>query len=383
MAWRNEHRIVWARLNKGSGMQTNNDAAQPSISSTHCRFGDLRYFTNDGPIGDSLREYGEWAQVEIDFLTEFTPTGSTVVDVGAFIGTHALAFSDAVGPDGAVYAVEPQPQAFGLLADNVARNSATNVTVLNVAAGAHAGETHTALFPPTRRFNGGLSAMSDSDSADTSGVPVQSIDALRLGACDLVKIDVNGAEEGVFAGMTEVIQTLKPIIYCALNDTWRLRRVHEMKIFAGWSFYLVRTSAFNPRNIFGNRINFFGDAQETGILLTAPDVAVEERLGLHLDVIRIESAAGLEELMDSTPRFGVEMDAEIERERLQSRMYTLSSEVEGLRFANASLHRTIRESTELASRVRHEYESSRSWKVTRILRMAGNLVRRVVKRRAR
>ena len=233
-------------------MEAKNDSDQPSISSADCRFGNLRFFSNDGPIGDSLREYGEWAQVEIDFLTEFTPTGSTVVDVGAFIGTHALAFSDAVGPDGAVYAVEPQPQAFSLLADNVARNSVTNVTVLNVAAGAHAGETHIAAFPPTRRFNGGSLVTSDSRGAETFDIPVHSIDALQLDACALVKIDVGGAEKGVLDGMTELIRTFKPVIFCEVNDAAGFQRIQEMKILADWSFYLVRSSAFNPRNIFGN-----------------------------------------------------------------------------------------------------------------------------------
>jgi hypothetical protein len=173
------------------------------------------------------------------------------------------------------------------------------------------------------------------------------------------------------------------VIFCELNDVDRFQRIHGLTTLAGWAFYLVRSSAFNPRNIFGNRINFFGDARETGVLMTAPGVAVEERLGLHLDVIRFDGIAALGELFSETPRFGVELDGEIERERLRSRVATLTSEVDGLRFANASLYKEIRESKDLASTVRHEYESSRSWKVTRLLRRAGNLARKVLKRLGR
>jgi FkbM family methyltransferase len=362
----------------------NNDASgQLSISSTDCRYGKLSYFTNDGPIGDSLREYGEWAQVEIDFLSRFAPDGSTVIDVGAFIGTHALAFSDAVGPEGRVYALEPQPEAFQLLTTNVERNSATNVTVMNIAAGARAGEATIDMFPRDRRFNGGSSRTSDSPGTKKAQVPVQTMDSLQLDSCALIKIDVEGAESEVLNGLTDVIHKFRPVIFCELNDVSRFEKVHEVIALADWAFYLVRLSAFNPRNIFGNRINFFGDVRETGVLITAPDVAVEEQLGLHLDVIRFDDIAALEVLLNETPRFGVELDVEIERERLRSRVAALSNEVESLRFVNTSLYKSVRDATELAAIVRHDYESSRSWKLTRGLRTWGNLARKVLKRLGR
>jgi FkbM family methyltransferase len=364
-------------------MANNEGHGQPSVSSTTCRYGNLSYFTNDGPIGDSLREYGEWAQVEIDFLSAFAPGGSTVIDVGAFIGTHALAFSDAVGPEGRVFALEPQPEAFQLLSTNVGRNSATNITVLNVAAGARAGDTTIDLFPHDRRFNGGSSRTSDSGGTTTVGISVQAIDELPLDSCALVKIDVEGAESVVLDGLTDVIHKFRPVIFCELNDVSGFHGIMNAPALAGWAFYLVRSSAFNPRNIYGNRINFFGDARETGVLITAPDVVVEEKLGLHLDVIRFDGIAALEVLLNETPRFGVELEAEIELERLRSRVAALSTEVDGLRFANASLYKSVRDATELASTVRAEYESSRSWKLTRVLRTAGNVARKVLRRLGR
>jgi len=364
-------------------MDKPDDVSEVSISSTDGRYGNISYFTNDGPIGDSIREYGEWAQVEIDFLNEFVPAGSTVLDVGAFIGTHTLAFADAVGPEGRVYALEPQPEAFRLLTANVERNAATNITSLNVAAGSEPGETHIASFPQADRFNGGATKTLNASAEGTFDTRVQSIDALQLDACALIKIDVEGAEKDVLDGMTHVIRNLKPVIFCELNDQAGFQQILESEILTDWNFYLVRSSAFNPRNIFGNQINFFGDAQETGVLITAPDVAVEKRLGHHLDVIGFDSIPALERLLNETPRSGVEVDAEIERERLRSRVEALTKEVEGLRFANASLHKALREETELVSTVRHEFESSRSWKLTRVLRMAGKLARKVMKRLAR
>ena len=46
-------------------------------------------------------------------LAAAPPPGGTAVDVGAFIGRHALAYARAVGSGGRVVAVEPLPGTFG------------------------------------------------------------------------------------------------------------------------------------------------------------------------------------------------------------------------------------------------------------------------------
>src|SRR5205807_114456 len=51
----------------------------------------------------------------------------TVIDAGANIGSHALAFSKFVGRHGRVYAFEPQRLVYQLLAANLAANGITNV----------------------------------------------------------------------------------------------------------------------------------------------------------------------------------------------------------------------------------------------------------------
>ena len=88
---------------------------------TPTRRGSMMAFRNDsGALTQSLRAYGEWAEHETTFCARFLLPGDTVLDVGAYIGTHALAFADHVGPGGRVISFEAQPASFTLLAHNMA-----------------------------------------------------------------------------------------------------------------------------------------------------------------------------------------------------------------------------------------------------------------------
>jgi len=51
--------------------------------------------------------------------------GDIVFDIGAYVGDTALWFSKAVGPQGKVYAFEPEPSNFEKLKANLERNKVT------------------------------------------------------------------------------------------------------------------------------------------------------------------------------------------------------------------------------------------------------------------
>src|SRR6185369_1212467 len=88
-----------------------------SFAST--RYGALRVINSDDIISKSLRLYGEWAQLEIEIVSSFLSPGQVVIDVGAYIGTHSLAFSKAVGTSGRVLAFEPREPIAAILQDNI------------------------------------------------------------------------------------------------------------------------------------------------------------------------------------------------------------------------------------------------------------------------
>ena len=82
------------------------------------RYGTFYCLSGNDTISNALRTYGEWAQHEIDILSQFISSGDTVIDIGSCFGTHAVAFASQVGPEGEVFAFEPLKRNFDILSLN-------------------------------------------------------------------------------------------------------------------------------------------------------------------------------------------------------------------------------------------------------------------------
>lgn len=249
------------------------------------RYGALTVFANDtGAVTQSLLIYGEWAENEIDFLRHFVTTGSTVLDVGAYIGTHTLAFARAVGSTGRVIAIEAQPDTFDVLKRNVLAN------VMGDAASSHPGivqlenaivsdrlgeiiipaidverENSFGSASLLETLTGGPPALDD-DIQGRARVQSITIDSLDLQSCALVKLDVEGVEDIVLRGAVQTLQRCSPVIYCECNTLAAglkslavLESIHY-KVFA----HVVQ--AFNSNNFFNAGVNIFGEAREVALV---------------------------------------------------------------------------------------------------------------------
>ena len=94
------------------------------------------YFCHfDEYIGLSIREYGEYSELELKTILEFINEGDTVFDVGANIGCFSVPFAKKVGSNGKVYAFEPQKFIFNLLKENAVCNELNNLQIFNNAIG--------------------------------------------------------------------------------------------------------------------------------------------------------------------------------------------------------------------------------------------------------
>lgn len=136
--------------------------------------------------------------------------GDTVVDVGAFIGDHAVAYAERVGFKGQVLAFEPYRPAFACLAVNCRELS--QAYLYNVALGAAAGSANI-IMPADANF--GTVSIKPTSPGDTR---VTALDNLQLSSCAFIKIDVEGYEPEVIKGAIETIKRYKPIMYIELND---------------------------------------------------------------------------------------------------------------------------------------------------------------------
>lgn len=153
---------------------------------------------------------GRYAPLEGALVRAFLAPGDTFVDVGANFGYFTLMGAAAVGPAGRVVAVEADPRMSAELGANVALNALERVTVVEAAASDAEGTARLSGF----RVDGGnwgvSSIAAELDGAVAVDVPCAPLDALldRAGVdgVALAKIDVEGAEGRVLAGMAEGVR---------------------------------------------------------------------------------------------------------------------------------------------------------------------------------
>ena len=135
--------------------------------------------------------------------------GDHFVDGGANIGYFTLTAATLVGPRGRVDAFEPMPETHARLAENVSRNGFDAIVRRHQAAlSDHAGQAqfHYYLGP---HFNHGCSSLFTTAGVETRDVTVETRrmdDALSGTTPRLVKLDVQGAEPLVVAGMEGLLK---------------------------------------------------------------------------------------------------------------------------------------------------------------------------------
>ena len=247
-----------------------------NILETQTRYGKMKIFSHDiGGIGKSLVAYGEWAEHEIAFLRHFLGPGSSVIDVGAFIGTHTLAFSRFVGARGRVYSIEPQPVFYDILKSNIALNKRKNVSTINAAVNSITGSMAIKDFDITADKNFGGNALGDqlarnSPATNTSNasqiISLVTLNSLNLKRCDLIKIDAEGMESAIIAGGDQLLRQEKPIIYSECNSIESGAKILSILRTIGYQVYMHVVESYNKNNYNSNGENIFGNCREAALL---------------------------------------------------------------------------------------------------------------------
>lgn len=151
--------------------------------------------------------------VEDRFLLQpYLRKGMVVMDVGANIGYLTLFFCRSVGPQGSVFAFEPEPDNFGDLARTIERNQIKWCTPVNSACGASDKEAVIAS---------GLNGYVQPDNAGPPNCHMVSLDSFAaqrgIAKVDFVKIDVEGFEADVLLGMSEILRRDRPVLYVEVH----------------------------------------------------------------------------------------------------------------------------------------------------------------------
>jgi FkbM family methyltransferase len=153
---------------------------------------------------------GRYEPQETLILSHLLHDGDVFVDAGANWGYFTLAAASLVRPNGRVIAFEPEPRMAKMLAANIIRNGLTAVIVRPLALGGGEGSVHFASFDADGG-NWGVSRgvfpgeLSDFECATRALDDV--LDDDRVERVQLLKIDVEGGEVEVLAGMRRGLAT--------------------------------------------------------------------------------------------------------------------------------------------------------------------------------
>ncbi len=150
---------------------------------------------------------------EYRILHDLINPGDWVIDIGANIGHYTKRFSELVEAHGRVIAFEPVPTTFSLLSANVQLFAHPNVSLINAAAS----DKLDVVSMSIPNFSTGLTNYYEAHLSYAAGsklsVLTMPLDSLRIDQhISLVKIDAEGHEAFVLAGMRKLIKASHPVL---------------------------------------------------------------------------------------------------------------------------------------------------------------------------
>lgn len=209
-------------------------------------------------VGDAIgralhwRGLSDWEAETIRIMVPLFREGGTFVDIGANTGPYTL-LACAINPHISVVSFEPVPRIRDALSENVSLNGwSARVEIRPEAVGDQVG---------TSMFHIPHASVPTSASLNPEGfrgipgelveVPLTTIDTVTTGrTVDIVKIDVEGFEDGVLRGMTRILTKDRPAIVVECNPGGPHAEVERVLARHGYSFFhLSRHRAYSAAHI--------------------------------------------------------------------------------------------------------------------------------------
>ncbi len=197
---------------------------------------------HDRGIGEYLFLRGEYALGRVAEIKEVVKQGDIVIDIGANIGYFTVLMANLVGPQGKVYAFEPDPRNFSLLQRTIKKNGFTSVIAEQKAISNKTGEF---LLYQTRSWSS--NTLTPTNCVLTTKIQVITLDTFlsQEDHIDFVKMDMDGSEPLAIQGMVQLI-----------------RRSPNLRVLAEYQ-------PGNLKRYLSNPLDFISIAEQCGLKLVA------------------------------------------------------------------------------------------------------------------
>ncbi len=176
-----------------------------------------------------------WDSDLLPIILEHIKEGDTVIDAGAWIGGHSMAYAKKVGVTGKVTAFEPNPDAYNVLILNVGKFK--NVECFNFALG---DTSRIVDFSVTKTWGDSGYVGDDHKMTEVRMVPLDDYHDLEP---NFIKIDVEGCELKVLKGAEKTIEKHRPKMVIEINAPALFRQ--DNTAFQVWSWLEDRSYELN------------------------------------------------------------------------------------------------------------------------------------------
>lgn len=303
--------------------------------------------------GDTDREM-------MDCIEQDSPLGKNIFDVGAFIGSSSLVFSKYIGEKGKVIAFEPNPFNIKKIEKNFSLNPelAKKIKVYNYALADVEGKMSMAL---SESVDSGMSSTSRLDighptihSEDLPGefikveVLVKTLDSFVDEVKvipNIIKVDIEGAEDKFLLGAKRTIKKYKPVLYIEIHSEYCALKCFEILLSYGYSVHILKEEQDNRvmvKAVYVKNLKTYSLEDREKIAQQSVETSINLLNGVN---VLIKDNIDLKNILREEHRKLTKMSEELNIELAEKKVYM----------------------KELDEKI-NSMENSRSWKVTKPFR---------------
>lgn len=193
----------------------------------------------------------------IKVFMQLIKNATTIIDIGANTGLFTLLAARA-NPACKVIAFEPVPFIYEMLQKNIHLNDLRNISAVPLAVAASAGETTLYItktsvgIPTDSSLCQGFREHVTEHRVKTISID-EYVQQQMLNKIDIIKIDVEAAEEQVFAGALATLKRDRPTLICEVLPDLDHRKWEAMLASLDYTFYHITPDGLVPHtNLLGS-----------------------------------------------------------------------------------------------------------------------------------
>jgi FkbM family methyltransferase len=192
-----------------------------------------------GP-GFYFKVKGAFEPTQTNYFLKHIYANDVFFDVGAHVGYYSLLASKLVGDQGKVIAFEPSKENYQLLEKNIEVNNLRNIKIIKKAVSDKTGKT---------KFYLNTTSSGDNSLIKTKGTVQVQINTITLDefiaksklSPNVIKVDVESAEDKVIAGMLSILDSRKlRLMFIEFGeDVQKGKKIAKLLIKKGFSLKII------------------------------------------------------------------------------------------------------------------------------------------------